>query len=75
MKRIPDGAGKSAKKGKKAKKASKQSGKETVIYADPYSQSAPGKYIPHPSRKTKKRKPWGLRLFEEVIDAVEDIFD
>lgn len=62
-------------KGRKKDKKGKKPKKDKVVYADPYAQARPAKYQPHPSRKTKKRKPWGVRLFKEVIDVVEDIFD
>lgn len=49
--------------------------KDPVYYRDPYKQARPGAYEPHKTRKQKKRKPWGRKLFEEVFDVVEDIFD
>ncbi|WP_242601811.1 hypothetical protein [Thalassovita autumnalis] len=49
--------------------------REKTYYRDPYPQARPESYKPHKTRKQKRRKPWGRKLFEEIVDAVEDIFD
>tara|TARA_Y100001956_G_C4009961_1_gene137212 strand:- start:70 stop:393 length:324 start_codon:yes stop_codon:yes gene_type:complete len=49
--------------------------RERTYYRDPYPQARPDSYKPHKTRKQKRRKPWGRKLFEEIVDAVEDIFD
>lgn len=49
--------------------------REKTYYRDPYPQARPDSYKPHKTRKQKRRKPWGRKLFEEIVDAVEDIFD